>query len=34
MSARPFKWPLSTSCHGGAKPPPLKPPKPPEKPKD
>jgi hypothetical protein len=31
MTARPFRWPLSSSCHGGAKPPPLKPVK---KPKD
>ena len=34
MTARPFKWPLSNSCHGSAKSPPLKPDKPPKKPKD
>ena len=31
LTPRPFKWPLSSSCAGGAKPPPLKPPR---KPKD
>ncbi len=25
---RAFVWPLTSSCHGGAKPPPTKPPKP------
>ncbi len=31
MIPRPFKWPLTTSCQGGARPPPVKPwPEPPE----